>query len=93
MRIAAAGLYHAACHSQLFSPDKAQAAEELRKPVFFLLRARLYRDGGRFFQSRRALLPEAEEEERALLTGGLSGEAYLQAVLRYCSGLLRRAPR
>ena len=93
VRIAAAGLYHAACHSLLFSPDKAQAAEELRKPVFFLLRARLYRVGGRFFQSRRDLLPEAEEEERALLAGGPSGEACLQAVLRYCSGLLRRAPR
>ena len=100
VRIGAANLYHAACHSALYDRDPAAALPGLYKGAFFILQARTYCRTGVYAGSRRALLPLLEGADRRMLeTDGKRARmkdwspAALaearQTLLDWCGGLLR----
>lgn len=74
VRISAAGLYHAVCHSYLYDPP-AQAAAQLKaacKSCFFILRLCVYLRKGVYAPTKAALLDELHGDERELLAAGMS---------------------
>lgn len=75
LRIGAADLYHAACHSDLFDDVPAQSLPALYKAAFFVLRLAAFVRCGVFAPNKRALEPLLPPEERPLLQACQAGGA------------------
>ncbi|MDO4569415.1 MAG: nucleotidyltransferase domain-containing protein [Planctomycetia bacterium] len=101
VRVGAANLYHAVCHSYLFE-DRASNLRELYKSPFFILQAKVYCETGEYFSSQEALLPRVSPVDRKILdicvgrkvifSGSLSDQAiadFYDLLLTWCGGLLR----
>ncbi|MDO4583252.1 MAG: nucleotidyltransferase domain-containing protein [Planctomycetia bacterium] len=101
VRVGAANLYHAVCHSYLFE-DRQTNLPELYKSPFFILQAKTYRETGEYFSSRQVLWQHVSPADRKILemcvdrktlfSGPLSelalSDAYSQ-LLTWCQELLR----
>lgn len=68
VKIGASALYHAAVHCYLYDEAPEAALSALSKSVFFLLRARVYRDTGIQCLTRAQLADTAAPDEAALLS-------------------------
>lgn len=88
VRIGAANLYHAACHSALYDESPA-ALPGLRKAAFFTLRAAYYARTGRFIRARRELVPLLDRQEQALLDEGASDEEAFERLLAWSEKAMR----
>lgn len=76
VKIAAAGLYHAACHQYLFGGGGAGELKQLYKPVFFILRLTDYLRSGHYSGTKAGLLGRLAGEEKELLDISVRWDAY-----------------
>ena len=86
--LAACGLYHACCHHCLFGHSES-FLRDMRKPVFFLLRAEYEYRAGKNIRGRAELLTKLDEERRALLEPEDESEQSLERLLGWSSALIR----
>ena len=63
----ASTLYHMACHSYLYSPDRNGALREMGKPIFFCLRFFAMLRDGSYYASKAELSGVLEGREKELL--------------------------
>lgn len=80
VRVGAANLYHATCHSYLFEDRKANLSELYKSP-FFVLQAKTYCETGIYFSSRQALLPHLSPADRRILEMCINRKDFLTATL------------
>ena len=82
VKIAAANLYHAACHQYLFADDGARIADlkPLYKSVFFILQLVEYLRSGEYHRTKAALRQHLTGEEQALLETGMEWNKYQDAI-------------
>ncbi len=95
LHIGACGLYHACCHSLLFS-DADAALPALLKSSFFLLQAKIRLERGIYAGSREALRPYAQGDDAAVLSLCLlprvppvQMQGAYELLLRWSGGLIR----
>ncbi|MCI8554261.1 MAG: nucleotidyltransferase domain-containing protein [Clostridiales bacterium] len=92
--VGAGNLYHAVCHSALYSHEPEAALPGFYKSAFFILQARTFCRTGIYAGSRNALLPLLEGLDRAVMETALQGpplpEGAVQQLLDWCSEVLRR---
>lgn len=79
LRIGAADLYHAACHSRLFEDTPAHSLPALYKSAFFVLRLAAFVRGGTFASNKQALASLLTPEEQPLLQACQAGRALAEA--------------
>lgn len=60
-------IYHAACHSFLFSNDKKSVIKELYKSVFFVLQAKYFAERNMFLTSKKDLLKKLSPTDKEIL--------------------------
>ena len=89
VRIGAANLYHAACHSALYDAQPEAALPGLRKAAFFTLRAAYYARTGRFVRARRELVPLLDGQEQALLDESTPAEAAVTGLLAWSEAAMQ----
>ena len=80
----ACALYHACAHN-LVHAQSGESLAQLRKGLFFTLRALHFCRTGEFLRRRGDLLPALPEEERALLLGSGDLEGDSAALLDWCA--------
>lgn len=100
VKIAASGLYHAACHQYLFGGWGAEDLKPLYKSVFFILRLSDYLRTGHYCGTKAELLGRAAGEEKELLDAGARWgeyeadvsarpEHYYEKLITWCQSALR----
>lgn len=98
VRVGAANLYHAACHTLLFGELEPQALRELYKSAFFLLRMEHALRAGEYTPTRKALLERLCGARRQVLLdeAGAAGalqraecEERLGRLIALCGEILR----
>lgn len=67
LTVQASTLYHMACHSYLYSPDRNAALREMGKPIFFSLRLFAMQRDGAYYASKAELREVLEGREKELL--------------------------
>lgn len=77
VKVGAANLYHAACHTLLYGPMEAQVLRELDKSAFFLLRMD-HALHGEYLPTRAALLKRLDGAHRQVLLDGMEEDGALQ---------------
>lgn len=100
VRVGAANLYHAVCHSYLFENREANLSELYKSP-FFILQAKFYLETGEYIPSQQALLEQLSSNDRAIMetcyqrkaifSEPISEEAiacYYRQLLTWCHELL-----
>lgn len=86
LRVEAANLYHAACHSFVFG--SADDLSALEKGAFFLLRTKCLAESGRYATDRRELFSLAGDGDRAVLEArGAADERYAR-LIGWCAEIL-----
>ena len=65
--IGAQGMYHAACHSFLYSDDLKRSLYELYKQLFFILQARYFVETGEYILSKQELEDKLCGAEKRLM--------------------------
>lgn len=93
LRIGVANLYHAACHTYLYSGGPKAALPGLGKAAFFCLRIRALLRDGVYRPSKRELLPALEGQEEQLLRlsmepGSLGTQQAYSLLLGWCREVL-----
>lgn len=68
LRVGAANLYHAACHSYLFDPLPSESLPGLCKGIFFLLQAHYFLLSGRYVSTKENLFPLLDGPDREMLS-------------------------
>ncbi len=94
LRIGAANLYHAACHTYLYSGAPEAALPGLGKAAFFCLRLQALLRDGVYRHSKRELLPALEGREKQLLAlslepGAVEPRQAYGLLLDWCAGILK----
>ena len=75
--IGAQGVYHAACHSFLYSDDLKRSLYELYKQIFFILQARYFVKYNEYISSKNELLSKLDGTEKELMNICLNREKIL----------------
>nr|WP_162990911.1 nucleotidyltransferase domain-containing protein [Maliibacterium massiliense] len=97
VRVDAANLYHAACHSYLFAQDRGEALRGLAKSAFFVLRTYYYVRSGEWIVRKDALVEALAQEgmtqeAHVILTGegaeAANLDARYDALIGWCASLL-----
>ena len=86
LRVEAANLYHAACHSYVFG--SADDLPALEKGAFFLLRTKCLAKTGIYAADRRELRSLAGEEGRAVLEARGAADERFARLIGWCAGIL-----
>lgn len=102
VKIAAANLYHAACHQYLFGAAGGMAHDlkPLYKSLFFILRLTDYLRSGHYSRTKAELLGRLAGEEKELLDAGVNWDAheadvsarpdvYYERLISWCQKTLR----
>lgn len=104
LRIGAADLYHAACHSRLFADVPARSLPALYKSAFFVLRLAAFVRCGTFAPDKQALMPLLTSEELRILQACQAGSALAEAedartdalyaqLIAWCGALIRQSEK
>ena len=64
--IGAQGVYHAACHSFLYSDDLKRSLYELYKQLFFILQAKYFIESGEYILSKKELFQKLSGVEKKM---------------------------
>ena len=103
VRMGAANLYHAACHSYLHAVSPRRALADCYKNAFFVLQAWYWIQSNEYIQTKTALLERLTGEERAVLSACLDREQFdlldsekidslYQLLIGWCAKLLQPLP-
>ena len=76
LQIGAANLYHAACHTYLYSQNWAESLPALYKAAFFVLQAAVFIRVGKYPACKKELLPLLNEKERDILLAGIRHDLF-----------------
>lgn len=99
IRIGAANLYHAACHSYLYNKTPATSLSSLYKGTFFILQALHFYRTQQYISQKQELLPLLSGTDAEILAlcinrhktacfSPTETEAAYQKLISWCSGLL-----
>lgn len=90
VQVGASVIYHMAVHGFLYEADRENALHALVKPVYFLLRLRVWRDTGRWCLTKAELRTFLPENEQHLLDPPENAETQYALLLDWSSRLLLR---